>query len=108
MIAIDVTIKVNGGIFSRNIERTVRTALYEEAIDKIADRMMRGGRGLGVRRNTLSRGFRGELEATVESTRRFPRTRGTAWTRKNIGIAKAMAPRVLRKSADRIVAEMGR
>lgn len=106
---IDAT--VSGPLFDKRIDKTVRNALYQEVIIKVTDRWMRGGKGLGVRRNILScdrrQMFSGQsLEAAVESTRIWPRTRGTKWTRKNISLAKAMVPRVLRKAASRISGEL--
>lgn len=112
--AIQVSVKVNGGIFEKNIPETVRTALREECLLKINDRMSRkgaqgsGGRGLGVQRNIIGSyvDITG-LTLRVESSRIFPRTTGWSWQRKNIAIVRAMAPRVLKKAADRIVTEMG-
>jgi len=104
---IDVTVKVNGGLFRRNVSRTVRDAMYQEAVEKVGERWMRGGRGLGVRNNTLTKHpHPGQMAVTVSSTTNTPRTTGAAMTRKKIGQAKAMAPRVLRKAADRVVSEM--
>lgn len=116
--AIDITVKVNGGIFSKNIPESVRNSLREEVLLKVNQRMTRqgargsGGKGLGVQRNTVGSFVDiSALTMTVESTHggkeHWPRVKGTAWQRKNIGIIRAMAPRVLRKAADRIVAEMG-
>lgn len=104
--AIDITVKVNGGLFKRNISRSVRDAVYQEAVQKIATRMERGGKGLGSKRNTVTQAPDGDLQARVSSTRIYPRTKGTSWQRKNIAIAKAMSGRVLRKAAERIVNEM--
>lgn len=106
--AIDITVKVNGGLFKRNIPRSVRDALMQEAVTKVSQRWLRGGKGLGVQRNTLTeRVHEGALEARVSSTLHSPRRTGAAMTRKKIGQARAMAPRVLRKAAERIVTEMG-
>lgn len=105
--AIEISVKVHGGLFSRNIPESVRRSMRQEAIEKIATRMERGGKGLGSKRNTISHRADGELQERVSSTRIWPRTKGTSWQSKNIGIAKAMAPRVLRKAAERIVGELG-
>lgn len=113
---LDISVKVNGGIFEKNIPAVVRTVMYEEALLKINERLLRkgrfgsGGKGIGVQRNTITderRRGSGDMELLIRSTRIAPRVSGAAWQKKNIGIVKAMAPRVLRKSADRIVEEMG-
>lgn len=113
-----VTVKVNGGLFEKNIPETVRDALREEVLLKINQRMTRGGvrgsggKGLGVQRNTVGSYVDvSALTLTVESTRggkeHWPRMTGSTWQRKNIAITKALAGNVLRKAANRIVAEMG-
>lgn len=107
MTPISITVKMNGGLFSRNIKRSVREAMYQEALEKVAVRMERGGKGLGAQRNVITQRPDGDLQMRVISTRIYPRTRGTSWVSKNIAITRAMAPRVLRKAADRIVTEMG-
>jgi len=116
--AFDITVKVNGGLFQKNIPETVRRAMVGEAIEKIDQRLMRkgargsGGKGLGVQRNIVSHEMRpAQMQTTISTTvggkEHWPRTKGTSWQRKNIAITKAMAPRVLRKAANRIVEEMG-
>lgn len=112
MTAINVTVRVNGGLFKRDIPRSVRQAMADEAVVKIGDRLTRrgargsGGKGKGVMRNTVARD-RGGTTETITSTRVPPRTKGTSWQRKNVAIARSMAGRVLSKAADRVVAEMG-
>jgi hypothetical protein len=108
MSTLDVTVTLKGPLFSSNLINRNRRALQEEVIRKVGERMNRrgqrgsGGKGLGVERNVVTQEQRSELELLVESTRRWPRTKGTSWQRKNIGIVKSMAPRVLRKAALRI------
>jgi hypothetical protein len=99
----EVTVKLNGGLFHRNVPRVLRAAMYEESLEKIALRMERGGKGLGARRNTVKHKKVNDTELRVDSTRIYPRVIGSSWQRKNIGIAKSMAPRVLRKGAQRVV-----
>jgi len=106
-IPINVSVAYKGGLFGKNIPRAVEEQIVEQVLSKIEERTRRGGRGVGVRRNTIRHDHRGALELLVSSTRIWPRTRGTAWQRKNIGIIKAMAPRVARKAAERIAAELG-
>ena len=115
---ITVNVKVTGGLFKRNIPQTARDALVGETLDTIHKRLMRngrfgsGGKGRGVRRNTVDyfvdydRGTPFALE--ISSTLNPPRTKGTKWLRKNVAITKAMAPRVLRKAAQRMVSDLSR
>jgi len=105
-LPIEISVKVHGGLFSKDVKRAVREAMYQEALEKIGTRMERGGKGLGAKRNTVTHMPDGDLQMRVSSTRIWPRTKGTSWQRKNIGIVRAMAPRVLRKAAERIVMEM--
>lgn len=106
-MAIDINVKVTGGLFSKDISKVVRAAVYEEVIDKLATRMERGGKGIGAKRNTISRPQREELQELVKSTRIWPRTKGTSWQRKNIAIAKSLVPRAAKKYAERVVRELG-
>lgn len=73
----------------------------EDARDTILARVQRGGKGLGAKRNTLLATTR-PLGATVQSTRNFPRTKGTSWGSTNEAIVRSMAPNVLRKMVQRI------
>ena len=73
----------------------------EEALDTISARFMRGGKGLGVKRNQLML-TSAPLLREVSSTLVPPRTTGSSWTGKNIAIFKAMAPRVVRAAVKRI------
>ena len=80
--------------------------LYEpaiqEVIEKVSKRMERGGKGLGAKRNTITREVR-PLSATVTTTLSNPRQTGKAWENKQRAIAKAMAPRVLRSAQRKII-----
>ena len=105
MTQIQVSVTLKGPLFSKKIDQVVKAAMIEETLEKIGQRMERGGKGLGAKRNIISRQT-AALEMGVQSTRHFPRTRGTAWTQKNVAIVKAMAPRVLRKAALRIAGEL--
>lgn len=78
----------------------------EGARDTFVERFQRQGKGLGAQRNTLGATTR-PLGATVETTLNYPRTVGTAWARKNEGIAKAMSPRVFGKVISRIEQRWG-
>ena len=103
----DVNVTLRGGIFTKNIPREVQAAINGEIIRKVAERTQRQGRGLGARRNTILQDSISPLELHIGTTANFPRTRGTAWQRKNIGIIRAMAPRVGNRAAQRIADEMG-
>lgn len=110
----DVKVTVRGPLFDKKIDKTVKAAIVEECLLKINARLTRagargsGGRGLGTQRNTV--GTVVDINAitlTAESTLIFPRTTGRAWAQKNMAIVRAMAPRVMRKTALRIVGELG-
>lgn len=109
---IEATVTLRGGLFGKNIPRSVETAIQSEAIAKIRERLTRkgaggsGGRGLGVKRNVVRVDER-RLELAVSTTRKAPRVTGVAFKSKNVGIVKGMARRVVRKSAERIAREMG-
>jgi hypothetical protein len=75
----------------------------DDARDTIVERLMRGGKGLGVKRNSLTKDVK-PLNATVTSTLNYPRTKGTAWGKKNEVIVKAMATRVVNKMVQNIEA----
>ena len=106
MSQIQVHVTVKGPLFTKKLDSLVRNAMYEEAVEKITARMERGGKGLGARRNVVTTRRLDPLTGEASSTLHRPRTKGTAWTRKNVAIAKAMAPRVLRKAALRITSEL--
>ena len=102
----NISVTISGPLFRKKVDAVVKAAIVEEVLEKIGQRMERGGKGLGARRNVVSHRIAG-LAMEVETTRRFPRTRGAAWARKNVGIVRGMAPNVLRKTALRIVEELG-
>lgn len=104
----DINVRLRGGIFTKNIPKVVEDAIVSEILRKVDERTQRQGRGLGARNNSIMSEARSPLALAVSSTRNYPRTRGTAWQRKNIGIVRAMAPRVGKKAALRIAEEMGR
>jgi len=104
-MAYNIDVTVRGPFFDKKIDQVVQDAIVAEALEKIGARTERGGRGLGSKRNTISLS-RSALVLEVASTKRFPRTRGTSWQRKNVGIVRAMAGRVLRSVAKRITAEL--
>lgn len=106
MSTVTTSVKLRGPIFDKKITPLMEAIIYDNAIDSIGKRLARGGKGLGAKRNPINRERRGLTETVSSSTIR-PRTKGTAWLRKNLAIANSMAPRVLRATATRIVEELG-
>lgn len=104
--SIDVNVTLRGGLFGKNIPRAVEESLAGEVLAKVEERTRRQGKGIGAQRNTISHDRDG-LALRISSTLRFPRSRGSAWQRKNMAIIRSMAPRVMRKAAERIAREMG-
>lgn len=108
-----VDVVVRGPLFDKKITQVVKTAMVDECLKKIEKRMKRGGKGAGAKQNIVTAEMAFGAAAMnavgmeVASTLRRPRTKGKAWVRKNVAIARAMAPRVLRKAARRMVAELG-
>jgi len=103
----NVRIETNGGIFTKNMRRVVEEAVGAEIITKIEERTRRGGRGLAAQRNTITHERHADNELQIVSTAIWPRVTGRAWAGKNIGIIRAMAPRVARRTVERIAAELG-
>ena len=122
-----VNVVVRGPLFSKRIDSVIKQAMIKECLEKIDARIERGTRsqirkrgkwpsgrpmGLGAKRNIVTSEMAFGLAATeaaalrVKSTTKSPRSKGTSWVRKNIGITRAMAPRVLRAAAKRMVAEL--
>ncbi len=105
-MSINVTVKLNGGLFSKDLERLAQKQIKHEVLSKIEERLQRGGKGITEKRNetvTTRKGF-GTLEAgyTLRSHRRTGTSKQSKW----IGQARAMAPRVAKKAAERIAAEL--
>lgn len=106
-VAMNISVTVKGGLFRQAARAVVEQQVLTEVLSKVEERTARGGRGIGAQRNTIRHDHNGALELTVSSTRVWPRTRGTAWQRKNMSVIRAMAPRVARKAAQRIAEELG-
>lgn len=102
-----VHVTYRGALFGAEVPRIVQKQLQHEVLSAIEERTRRQGRGVAARRNLITH-ERERMELMVESTLKSPRTTGRAWQRKNVAIIKAMAPRVLRKAAERIAQELGR
>ncbi len=110
-------VKIYGPMFSKRIDATVQEAIITEGIDRVAERLMRkgpkgsGGRGLGVRRNTIHEvrayALRLDTISTAGGREHWPRAKGTTWVAKNVAIVRSMLPRVLRKIGRRVAKELG-
>ena len=74
---------------------------FDGALETFGKRMERQGKGLGAKRNTITRETQ-PLGARAQSTLNYPRTTGVAWQRKQEAVMKSMAPRVLNKMVKRI------
>lgn len=96
--------------------KVLYTPELEAGMDTIRDRMLRGGKGRGVKNNTLTT-QRGVLTRRIVSTTRDlsdkeqfnrysprfnPRVTGSAWRSKQVGIFNGMVSRVVRKVVQRI------
>jgi hypothetical protein len=105
-----VRVNIRGPLFDKRIDRVVQQQIIREAMPKFEKRLRRRGRRIGRRNNpirpgelTLGRG----ATMVMTSTLHHPRTTGSSWQGKNIAIVKAMAPRVLRSLARKLVGELG-
>lgn len=74
-----------------------------DALRTVEERVLRPSKGLGARVNTLSSEIT-TLGMTVESTLIWPRTRGTSWGTKNVGIVRSTLTRALEKAVGRMTA----
>lgn len=106
MATVALGVSLRGGLFTKDILRLIQKQIDHEMLRKIEERVNRGGKGLGARRNKISGARQGFGRLTMTSTRKYPRTKGTSWQRKNIAIIKSMGPRIARKTAQRIVEEL--
>lgn len=107
----NVEVTITGKFFDKKIDKVVEDAIVQEAVTKVGERLTRrgalgsGGKGITVKKNVVTRRV-GGMEETIASTLKGKRTKGNAWVGKNMGIAKGMLPRVLRKTATRITSEL--
>lgn len=104
------TVTLRGPLFEKRIDKVIEQQILREAMPKFEKRVRRRGRTLGRKRNPIGPGDlhlgRGVV-MELHSTKNWPRTTGYAWTNKNVAAIKAMAPRVLRSLARKIVGELG-
>jgi hypothetical protein len=104
-MSLTVNVTLKGPLFTEVITDVVERSIIDQSLHKFEPRLARGGKGIGARRNTITQDRQGlTLEAT--STLRPPRTKGKAWLRKNEGVVRGMAPRVLRATAKRIAEQL--
>ena len=102
-------ITLRGPLFEKRIDRVVEAAIMGEAMEKFEKRLTRKGRKIGRKRNPIGPGdlTKGKtIQLTMTSTLNWPRTSGIKWTQHNVKAIKAMAPRVLRSVAKKIVGEL--
>jgi hypothetical protein len=100
-MSLSIDVKIKSSQLLNDPEGTLTRHIQDEALKKFEARMMRGGKGLGARRNVVRGETRG-LELTMHSTRRSPRTTGKAWAGKQVAILGSMAPRVMRSLAKKL------
>ena len=109
---IEVTGTVKGPLFSQRIDETTKRVIVEEVLDNIDERVTRIPRSpnLGRKNNTIEsrrQDREPEVALGITSTLNWPRTRGTAWLRYNVGAIKKLAPNVIRKAGKRLAEELG-
>lgn len=111
-----VHVTVRGPLFTKKINAVVKQAMIDECMKKVDERLSRKppAKKLGMMRNPVkTRMEAGGTDAVnlhfehVQSRFHNPRRTGSSWAKKNMGIIKAMAPRILRATAKRIVGELG-
>lgn len=107
-MSVSITATVTGPFWTKSASNVVARAIEEQILDKVSERMKRGGKGLGAQRNVLRFQRVNRRELVVTSSRNFPRTKGTAWVRKNTGYARAMSRTVTGAAVRQIAQEMGR
>lgn len=83
---------------------TPRNAKGSSKRAKAAGGKARGSRGSGVENNTLSAQLT-PMGATITSTLNWPRTTGVSWQSTNVGIAKSIWPRAIKKAISEIEAD---
>ncbi len=69
----------------------------EPALDSGANRAMRGGKGIGAQRNTISVAAQ-PLSRTIASTLNAPRVKGTSWRMSNL---RRFLPPVIRNALNK-------
>lgn len=107
-----LTIQVNG---LEELKRKLSNSELVEpeittALSSTASSLGRGGTGLGAQRNSISVAGSplGATGQRISSTRKWPRTSGRAWTKKNVQIFNAKIPGILKRVAEGIKARWAR
>lgn len=109
---IEVTATVRGPLFTQRIDETTKRVMVEEVLDKVNERVTRVPRSpkAGRKNNTIEarrQDREAEVALGITSTLNWPRTKGAAWLRYNIGAIKKIAPNVIRKAGRRLAEELG-
>jgi len=117
---LNITVAVRGPLFTKKIDSTVKKAILEEGLERIGKeldlktaRLIRRplthkkGAGLGAKRNPVHRKTTGIVMDVISRIGKYPRMSGRRWTENNMAAIYRMAPRMLRKIANRIVGELG-
>jgi hypothetical protein len=109
MSVIDVNVTLKGGLITgkKKPDKVIHARMVSNVIDSLDKRWSRPnqGRGIGAKRNILTTREAG-MSIELSTTRRWPRVTGRAFQKKNIGIAKQIIPRSLRKAEREMVAEL--
>ncbi len=107
-------VTLRGPLFSKKISKVIERQIIEQAMVKFEKRVRRPSKKvqkrIGFKRNPIRPGdlhLGGGVAMELHSTTKWPRTTGYSWTHKNVAAIKAMAPRVLRSLARKIVGELG-
>ena len=126
MPAVEVKVTLRGPLFKKKIDKVVQDAIIAHTFKRIDERLTRVLKSkrkgtLGRRKNPIPAGklnrqpptfgvgvlqFGGNVSLTFKSTTIWPRTTGRSWQDKNVAIIKSMAPRVMRKTAKQIAADL--
>jgi hypothetical protein len=117
---LNITVTLRGPLFTKKIDATVKKAILTEGLERIGKeldiktaRLIRRplthkkGAGLGAKRNPVHRKTAGIVMDIISRIGKYPRMSGRRWTENNMVAIYRMAPRMLRKIANRIVSELG-
>jgi hypothetical protein len=79
----------------------------DDVLETLGKRIDRQGKGLGAQRNPHLNQMRTADGLKVESSLNKPRTKGTAWGKKNARVLPAVGRNAMRKAVGRIEARWG-
>lgn len=109
-MAVAYDIQVTGPFFAKDIQRTVAEQVARELLEPIGRRILepRKRRQPGIARNRIKRFVRrGGMVQEFTSTLNQPRTKGRAWSDYNVRVARSIAARKGKKTAQRVAEELG-